>query len=594
MFSTAWARMPTIRCPKIGRDKFSKLFVLTLVFLSSQFTMTMKQLLILPLLLCAFAAFGQKYNQQFLQQNGNIIVVPLNKVAKVFPTEAGGSALICGSPVRNITIDQSVSEVIDSSHGVIVALEEMYVQYYDTTFRTIGVSRANIWQATPLPLDRTQVRSNDPNVSFIINAPIAEVADSLCIQVAGSGGGGGGGGGIYDPGSGATPSDILARLTDQSALWTGNSEDGWSTTIRSNVSSAPGIVNDAAGYLSIYTTSSGFVNSGMTFSPEEGQINLYSGDGSQSSLIASSAGGVDISATDGPPNSFTLTNAGTNFNLPQGADFIINNTVDCKFNVKYATDFGANPTPALYVNNANGYTEVRSPINGDSWQSRLLVGGEINPSTGGIENYNNGSAVFYARQNDTITSPQSYLMLDAEEGRGTMGTFNVDQSVQNRFETNSSYTQIVTSTPDGTQNFTISATGATFTDGGDGQGIQYAGDYSTDYTDRSLTDAGYVKSGRFESYNRITSTSSPVTASTTLRDNLVDQGGTQASFTFNLPALPASGRVVQFTFNNTVTTLTIDGNGNTITGAPATTASAGTCLRYKYYGSPVSKWIRQQ
>ena len=86
-----------------------------------------------------------------------------------------------------------------------------------------------------------------------------------------------------------------------------------------------------------------------------------------------------------------------------------------------------------------------------------------------------------------------------------------------------------------------------------------------------------------EEYNTITSTSSPQTFSSTKSDNFVNQGGTQASFTFLFPASPVDGQVLTMTWNNAISTLTLDGNGNSIIGTAVTTAVAGTQRKFKFY-----------
>ena len=90
----------------------------------------------------------------------------------------------------------------------------------------------------------------------------------------------------------------------------------------------------------------------------------------------------------------------------------------------------------------------------------------------------------------------------------------------------------------------------------------------------------------------VSSPSSPQTLTANV-DNLINQGSTQSSFTLKLPASAYDGDEVSITFNNAVTTLTIDGNGNTLSGTAASTAAVGTRLRYKYFGT-ASKWIRIQ
>jgi hypothetical protein len=86
-----------------------------------------------------------------------------------------------------------------------------------------------------------------------------------------------------------------------------------------------------------------------------------------------------------------------------------------------------------------------------------------------------------------------------------------------------------------------------------------------------------------EPYNTITSTSSPQTLSSTISDNLINQGSTQFTFTLNLPGSPADGQVCTITYNNAISNLTIGGNGNTILGSPVTTAVIGSQRKFKFY-----------
>lgn len=94
-----------------------------------------------------------------------------------------------------------------------------------------------------------------------------------------------------------------------------------------------------------------------------------------------------------------------------------------------------------------------------------------------------------------------------------------------------------------------------------------------------------------EAYNEITSTSSPQTLSNVYADNLINQGGTQATFTFNLPASPEDGQISTATYNNAVTVLTYNGNGESIIGTAPTAATAGEQHKFKFYTS--IGWIRQ-
>lgn len=92
-------------------------------------------------------------------------------------------------------------------------------------------------------------------------------------------------------------------------------------------------------------------------------------------------------------------------------------------------------------------------------------------------------------------------------------------------------------------------------------------------------------------YTNVTATGT-VTLTNAKQNNLINSGGTQASQTFNLPATPVDGQVCRLVFNNIVTTLTISGNGTTLSGTAATTAAVGTALVYRYYAS-ATKWIRE-
>jgi len=96
-------------------------------------------------------------------------------------------------------------------------------------------------------------------------------------------------------------------------------------------------------------------------------------------------------------------------------------------------------------------------------------------------------------------------------------------------------------------------------------------------------EAGVVTQVFTEEYNTVTSTTSPVTLSSTQADNLINQGGTQATFTLNLPASPVDGQVCTITYNNAITTLTIDGNGETIVGSAVVTGVPGSQRKFKFY-----------
>ena len=120
-----------------------------------------------------------------------------------------------------------------------------------------------------------------------------------------------------------------------------------------------------------------------------------------------------------------------------------------------------------------------------------------------------------------------------------------------------------------------------------GTGTKEAADLSKT---ESVYDAVFATDGtvlerhsKVERYYTITSTSSPQTLSNNFSDNLINQGGTQATFTLKFPASPVDGQVLKITYNNAITTLTLDGNGNTIVGSAVTTGVAGSQRAFKFY-----------
>jgi len=102
-------------------------------------------------------------------------------------------------------------------------------------------------------------------------------------------------------------------------------------------------------------------------------------------------------------------------------------------------------------------------------------------------------------------------------------------------------------------------------------------------TDGTVLDLNVDTLLKKEKYFTITSTSSPQTLSNNFSDNLINQGGTQATFTLTFPASPVDGQVLKITYNNAITTLTLDGNGNTIVGSAVTTGVAGSQRAFKFY-----------
>lgn len=109
--------------------------------------------------------------------------------------------------------------------------------------------------------------------------------------------------------------------------------------------------------------------------------------------------------------------------------------------------------------------------------------------------------------------------------------------------------------------------------------------------DQDVIMTGLVRAKQ-EGYYEINSTSSPQNLSNTYSDNYINQGGTQATFTLVFPASPEDGQILKITYNNAISSLTLDGNGNTIVGTTVTTAVAGTQRIFKFYAGD-SVWIRQ-
>ncbi len=127
--------------------------------------------------------------------------------------------------------------------------------------------------------------------------------------------------------------------------------------------------------------------------------------------------------------------------------------------------------------------------------------------------------------------------------------------------------------------------------GGDLLMSSSAGDISLSaQTTNEVRVTGLVRAKQ-EAYYEITSTSSPQTFSNDYSDNYVNQGSTQASFTFDFPPSPEDGQILMITWGNAISTVTLNGNGNTITGTAVTTATAGTRRMFKFYGSS-NEWVK--
>jgi hypothetical protein len=93
-------------------------------------------------------------------------------------------------------------------------------------------------------------------------------------------------------------------------------------------------------------------------------------------------------------------------------------------------------------------------------------------------------------------------------------------------------------------------------------------------------------------YHEITSTSSPQTFSSTKAVNFVNQGSTQTTFTFKMPANPVDGQELYIHWGNVVSTVTLDGNGKTIKGTAVTTATEGSERAFRFF-SGCDCWLKR-
>lgn len=96
----------------------------------------------------------------------------------------------------------------------------------------------------------------------------------------------------------------------------------------------------------------------------------------------------------------------------------------------------------------------------------------------------------------------------------------------------------------------------------------------------------------FEPYTAITDSIGNDTLLVTAGDVLFAPGANQSTHSIALPAAPEDGQVFTITFLNSVTALTLGGNGKTVIGA-TTTAAAGVRIRYKYYGGTINRYVKQ-
>ncbi len=79
-----------------------------------------------------------------------------------------------------------------------------------------------------------------------------------------------------------------------------------------------------------------------------------------------------------------------------------------------------------------------------------------------------------------------------------------------------------------------------------------------------------------------------------LGTTVIKASGTLATDSLFLPAAPNPGDWVRVVYQTAVTALVVGGSGKTIVGTAATSASAGTTLKYEYFGGSHDIWIRTQ
>ena len=107
--------------------------------------------------------------------------------------------------------------------------------------------------------------------------------------------------------------------------------------------------------------------------------------------------------------------------------------------------------------------------------------------------------------------------------------------------------------------------------------------------DSCFVDVRTMRSSGTECASNIIETASPMQLDATCWDNLINQGSTQSTFVFKLPASPVNGQLCRLVFHNAVTTLGItDAGGSSLYSGSATSSSVFT---YKYY-SAASTWKR--
>lgn len=103
-------------------------------------------------------------------------------------------------------------------------------------------------------------------------------------------------------------------------------------------------------------------------------------------------------------------------------------------------------------------------------------------------------------------------------------------------------------------------------------------------TNKAVADQGYSQ--------QAPTTGFTITIGNNAGSLILDPAGTLSTGTINMPATPIDGQIVRVCSTQTVTTLTVGGNGHTIKNAP-TTIAAGTGFAYQYDNSNTT-WYKIQ
>lgn len=165
----------------------------------------MRKLLFIPLLLFSLTLSAQRFNQAFVQTNGQSIVIPMSDLAFVYPgTTAGTSTLTLGPSLRVLYVNGTVSTIVDSSCGAIVPFTERRIANGVLTLRSVGVSMEHVSSVTPAPGGYATITLRNPNLTIVVNSSYSTAAGLLTACFSGGGG----------AGSGVVVVDSVAQLAD--------------------------------------------------------------------------------------------------------------------------------------------------------------------------------------------------------------------------------------------------------------------------------------------------------------------------------------------------------------------------------------------